>query len=89
MKYTNELITDCVRETFSTPSGQVVLEWLRDLYVNYRSQALVQSQSVNLQTQMGYRLGSQDVVLYIQDVLENGLPPSGNQESTVEDELYE
>ena len=89
MKYTNELITDCVREVCNTPAGQVMVEWLRDLYVNYRSQALVQSQSVNLSTQMGYRLGSQDVVLMIEQVRDYGLSPEGKQESSTEDSINE
>lgn len=81
MRYDPKVLTDCVRETFSTPSGQVTLSWLRDLYINYRSQALVQSANPNLGTQLGYRLGQQDVVIMIEQVLDNGLSSLDEQES--------
>lgn len=86
MKYDPKLLTDCVRETFSTPSGRVTLSWLRELYVNYRSQALVQSPNPNLGTQLGYRLGQQDVIIMIEQVLDNGLSSLDTQESQSEEE---
>lgn len=85
-KYSPQLLTDCVRQTFSTPEGQVVLEWLRDLYINYRSTSLVQSSSPNLQIQLGYRLGQQDVPIMIQQVIDGALVNSDKQESSSEDE---
>lgn len=90
MKYDPKVVTDCVRETFSTPSGQVTLSWLRDLYVNYRSQALVQSPNPNLGTQLGYRLGQQDVIIMIDQILDGGLSSLDEQESSsMEEESYE
>lgn len=80
-EYSHEVIEDCVRQTFSTPQGTVTLAWLRDLYVNYRSQAIVQSSSPNLSTQLGYRLGSQDVVLMIEQVIKYGFSQEGKQET--------
>jgi hypothetical protein len=88
-KYDAQLITDCVRDTFNTPAGQVTLDWLRTLYVNVRHQHIVQSNSPNLAAVLSYGTAQKDVVVYLEQVMDGALLQQPTQQPTQEDEEYE
>ena len=68
----SETVATCVQHVFSSPEGQIVLEWLDDLYLRYKSLPIIQSGMRNVSEMLAYRAGQSDLVCSLRDMFDNG-----------------
>ncbi len=84
--YDPKTITDCVQDVFGSQQGQVVLEWMEDLYLRYKAQSLITSNSPNLSEMLAYKAGKADVVIELRHIFEHGLEDPRLESTTLPDE---
>jgi len=65
-------VETCVQHVFGSPEGQIVLEWLDDLYLRYKSLPIIQSGLATVSEMLAYRAGQADLVISLRDVFDNG-----------------
>jgi hypothetical protein len=87
--YDAKTITQCVQDVFSSPQGQLVLDWMDRLYVRYKANSLVGSNSPNLCALLAYKAGKADVVTELRNIFEHGLDEQDETHSQEGDDEWE